>query len=54
MDSLVYKMSAAIVLVFAYSIQASELTIGPKGINSIATGLKVAQCCFSWLWSASY
>ena len=39
MNGLVYKMSVAVVLVFAYSIQASELTNGPKGINSVATGL---------------
>ena len=31
--------SLAVALVLAYSIQASEETIGPKGINSIATGL---------------
>jgi len=39
MDRFVYPTPVVIGLVLAYSIQASEDTIGPKGINSIATGL---------------
>jgi hypothetical protein len=39
MNRLVRPISIAIALVLAYSTQASEETIGPKGINSVATGL---------------
>ncbi len=39
MKRFVHTTSVFFVLVLTYSIQASQETIGPKGINSIATGL---------------
>ena len=39
MNRSVQLITVAVALVLAYSTQASEETIGPKGINSIATGL---------------